>query len=155
MVLQAGDPLGGNEVDAYHFERHDDQVWLVRPNLRFRWGSTDDLKTAAQRSLPMAILGSFRVEQEDPKKHLLLVNVTPMFFGDMFRLNDAINAMLGGQYGLDRDKSGIDSIKSFDQNAVIQATCTISAHAAQTANRSLIFSDLIRRTRSKMIAASL
>jgi hypothetical protein len=120
IVLQAGDPIGGNEIDAYHFERHDDQVWLVRPNLKYRWGSDDMLKTAAERSLPMAILGSFRIEQEDPIKHVLLLNVTGLFFGDLFRLNDAVNAMLGGQYGLDRDKSAIDTIESFPKNSVIQ-----------------------------------
>lgn len=121
IVLQAGDPIGGNEIDAYHFEKHDDQMWLVRPNLKYRWGSDDMLKVAAQRSLPMAILGSFRVEQEDPIKHLFLVNVTGLFFGDLFRLNDAVNAMLGGQYGLDRDKSAIDQIESFPKNSVIQS----------------------------------
>ncbi len=120
IILQAGDPIGGNEIDAYHFERHDDQVWLVRPNFKFRWGSDDMLKVAAQRSLPMAILGSFRVEQEDPIKHLLLVNVTGLFYGDLFRLGDAVNAMLGGQYGLDRDKSGVDAIESFPKNSVVE-----------------------------------
>ena len=120
MVLQAGDPIGGNEIDAYHLERHDDQVWLVRPNLKYRWGSDDMLKVAAERSLPMAILGSFRIEQEDPIHHLLLVNVTGLFFGDLFRLNDAVNAMLGGQYALDRDKSAVENIESFPKNSVIQ-----------------------------------
>jgi hypothetical protein len=120
IILQAGSPLGGNEIDAYHFERHDDQIWLVRPNFRYRWGSDDMFKVAAQRSLPMAILGSFRVEQEDPIRKVMLINVSNLFFGDMFRLNEAVNAMLGGQYGLDRDKSAIESIDSFPTNSVIQ-----------------------------------
>ena len=120
ILLQAGDPLGDNEIDAYRFERHDDQVYLVRPNLKYRWDPSDMLNVAASRSLPAAILGSFRIEQEDPIKHLVLFNVSNFFYGEPFRINEAVNAMLGGQYGLDRDKSGVDGIKSFSDNTVVQ-----------------------------------
>lgn len=120
FMMQAGDPIGSNDVDAYRWEKHDDQIWLVRPNFKYRWAKDDMLKVAADRSLPEAILGSFRIEQSDPEKKLYLINVTGMFYGDPFRLNDAVNFMLGGQYGLDREKSGIDAVKSFPDNTVIQ-----------------------------------
>lgn len=120
FMMQAGDPIGSNDVDAYRWEKHDDQIWLVRPNFKFRWSKDDMLNVAAQRSLPEAILGSFRIEQSDPEKKVYLINVTGMFYGDPFRLNDAVNFMLGGQYGLDREKSGIDAVKSFPDNTVIQ-----------------------------------
>jgi hypothetical protein len=120
ILLQAGDPLGDNEIDAYRFERHDDQIYLVRPNLKYRWDPNDILNVAAQRSLPSAILGSFRIEQEDPVKKVVLFNASNLFYGDPFRINEAVNVMLGGQYGLDRDKSGVDSVKSFSDNTVIQ-----------------------------------
>ncbi|MEA2554011.1 MAG: hypothetical protein QOJ65_2187 [Fimbriimonadaceae bacterium] len=120
IFMQAGDPIGANEVDAYKFEKHDDQVWLIRPNFKFRWADNDMLNVAAQRSLPNAILGNLRIEQQDPEKKLLLVNATSLFYGDPFRLNDAVNFMLSGQYGLDREKSGVDAIKSFPENSVIK-----------------------------------
>lgn len=120
ILLQAGDPIGNNAVDAYKFEKHDDQVWLVRPNIRFRWDKDNLLNVAATRSLPQAILGSFRIEQQNPEKKVYLLNVSNMFYGDMFRLGEAVSVLLGGQYGLDKEKSAIDSMKSFPDNAVIQ-----------------------------------
>lgn len=117
--LQAGEPLGAFEVDAYRLEKHDEQIWLVRPNFRYRWGKNDDLKISAERSLPEAILGSYRIEQTDPEKKLYLINATSLFYGELFRLNDAVNFILGGQYSLDRDKSSIESLKSFPDNSVV------------------------------------
>ena len=37
LGLQAGDPLGSEAVDAYRWDRNEDQIWLVRPNTRYRW----------------------------------------------------------------------------------------------------------------------
>lgn len=120
FLLQAGDPVGGNDVDAYRFEKHDEQVWLVRPNFRYRWNDNDMFKVAAERSMPNAILGSFRIEQKDPEKKRILVNVSALFSGEPFQLNDAVNFMVGGQYALDREKSGVDEIKSFPENTVVR-----------------------------------
>jgi hypothetical protein len=118
--LQAGDPVGLFGVDAFRWEKQDDQLWLVRPNERFRWDKKDPLSTASQRSFPEAILGSFRVEATNPEKKLMLVNITPLFSGDVFRLNEMIGSALGGPYMLDREKSGPDRVKSFPDNAVVQ-----------------------------------
>src|SRR2546421_2394949 len=35
--LQAGDPVGIFGVDAFRWEKQEDQLWLMRPNERFRW----------------------------------------------------------------------------------------------------------------------
>lgn len=117
---QAGDAVGDNAVDAFRFQREEDQVWLVRPNTNFRWSPEDPLGLAGQRSFPEAILGSFRIEQEHPVKKRVLVNVTQLFYGDVFRLNELINSGVGGQYMLDREKCLPDTIKSFEQNAVVR-----------------------------------
>jgi hypothetical protein len=118
--LQAGDPVGAFGVDAFRWERQEDNLWLERPNERFRWDKADPLSVASQRSFPEAILGSYRIEATNPEKHLILVNVTQLFMGDVFRLNEMVGSALGGPYMLDREKSWPDQVKSFPQNSVVE-----------------------------------
>jgi hypothetical protein len=119
-TLQAGFPVGDFSVDVFRFEKAEDQVWLVRPARNHRWSQDDPLGVAAQRSFPDAILGSFRIEQTEPEKRLLLVNVTQLFFGDFLRLSEAVMAILGGPYVLDREKTSAESIKGFPENTVVR-----------------------------------
>ncbi|MCB8933318.1 MAG: zinc-dependent metalloprotease [Chthonomonadaceae bacterium] len=117
---QAGDPIGDTAIDTFRFEKHDDQIWLVRPNLAYRWSAEDPLGLASSRSFPEAILAGFRIEQQHPAKKLVLANVTQLFYGDVFRLNDLVNMGVGGQYVLDREKCEPASVKSFDKNSVVR-----------------------------------
>lgn len=117
---QAGDPIGDTAVDAFRFEKHDDQLWMVRPNLAYRWNPDDPLGLASSRSFPEAILAGFRIEQLHPAKKLVLANVTQLFYGDVFRLNDLVNYGVGGQYMLDREKCEPGSIKGFEKNSVVR-----------------------------------
>jgi len=117
---QAGDPLGMFAVEALRWEKKDDFVWIVRPNFQYRWESNDPLAVASKRSFPEAILGGYRIEQTNPEKKLLLVNVTALFQGDLFQLGDIVNLGVGGNYSVDRDKSGVDKIKSFGENTIVR-----------------------------------
>lgn len=117
--MSAGMPVGGNSVDVFKWERHDDQVWLVRPHTAYRWDKDDPFEVGAERSFPEAVLGSFRIEQEDPDKKLLLVNITQIFYGDLFHLPEMVMGGLGGPYQLDREKSGVNKAKGFPDNTVV------------------------------------
>jgi len=131
--LQAGDPVGIFGVDSFEWVQQDDQVWLKRPNERFRWSKGDPLDVAAQRSFPQAVLGSFRVEATNPEKKLLLVNITPLFYGDLFKLNEMVASSLGGPYMLDREKSWPDKINSFPEDSTVQMNLNfISARGGET-----------------------
>ncbi|HEY3783304.1 MAG TPA: zinc-dependent metalloprotease [Fimbriimonadaceae bacterium] len=133
--LQAGDPVGMFGVDAFKWVRQDDALWLVRPNERFRWSASDPLSVAADRSFPTATLGSFRIEATDPEKKLLLVNITQLFYGDVFKLNEMVGAALGGPYMLDREKSWPASVSSFPNNSVIQMQLNfLSARGPEMSN---------------------
>lgn len=133
--LQAGDPVGIFGVDAFKWQKQDDQLWLVRPNERFRWNESDPLSIAASRSFPQAVLGSFRIEATDPDKKLLLVNITPLFYGDVFKLNEMVATSLGGPYMLDREKSWPDKVHDFPDNAVVQMQLNfVSARGPEAAN---------------------
>lgn len=118
--LQAGDPTNYGAVDAFRFDKQDDKLWLVQPNRKFRWSKDDPLALASVRSFPEAILGSFTISQTNPAKKVMLFDVTNLFYGDVFRLGSAVNLGLGGQFMLDREKSGPQSVKSFTKNAVVQ-----------------------------------
>ncbi|HTQ08509.1 MAG TPA: hypothetical protein VMI31_00410, partial [Fimbriimonadaceae bacterium] len=70
LPYQAGDPVGDTSVEAYRLEKHDDEIWLIRPNIKYRWSKDDPLAIASERSLPEAVLASYRIEQTDPQKKL-------------------------------------------------------------------------------------
>lgn len=118
--VTAGFPVGDFAVAAFRFEKQEESVWMIRPNIAFRWDENDPLGVASQRSFPEAILGSFRIEQTNPDKKLYLVNITNLFYGDVFRLNEGVAMGLGGPYQLDREKSGPEYVKSFPDNANVQ-----------------------------------
>jgi len=120
LPFQAGDPVGDKSVEAYRLEKHDDEVWLVRPHISFRWDKDDPLAIASERSLPEAVLAGYHIEQTDPEKKLYLVNMTGFFDGEVDQLNELVNQGAGGQYILDREKSGVDSAKGFPNNTVVR-----------------------------------
>lgn len=121
LPYQAGDPVGDNEIEAYRLEKNDEQIWLVRPNLKFRWDAKDPLAIASERSLPEAILAGYKIEQTNPEKKVYLVNMTNFFMGDVNRLSEMVNEGAGGQYMLDREKSSVDHVKGFgDANTVVR-----------------------------------
>ena len=118
--MHAGMPVGGQEVDTFRFDRNENSVWLIEPTLNHRWEADDPFSVGTKRSFPEAILSSFRIEQQNPDRHLLLINITSLFYGDLFKLPEQISQMLGGPYMLDREKSGVDSVKGFPNNSVVQ-----------------------------------
>jgi hypothetical protein len=149
--VQAGDPV--NNTDVFRMERQDDQVNFIRPNLRFRWQKSDPLDASSRRSFPEAILASYRIEQTDPEKKLLLVNLGSFFNGELFRLSELINSGLGGQYMLDGSRSGVERIGSFPENSVVQMSLVYNAQRVGMASSlfellGLGSSDLLEDSRS-------
>lgn len=120
MILAAGAPLGMSGIETFRWDRKDDQVWLVRPNLTRRWSPDDPLALASRRGFPEAILAGYRIEQEQPEKKLLLVNVGALFNGEILRLNEMVGLAGGGPFTLDRDKTFVESIKGFPENTVLR-----------------------------------
>gem|GEM_PF-5329877 len=117
---QAGDPVNMASIDALRFDRDDDQLILVKPNLKTRGVTGDPLNAANDRSAPEAFLGNYRIEQTHPEKGLLLVNVTGLFQGEVIRLGETLNSGVPGQFSFDREKSRIDRVKSFPENSVVR-----------------------------------
>ena len=118
-MLHAGMSIGDQAVDAFQWERQDDIVNLVRPNLSHRWAKDNAFAVGAQRTFPQAILGGFRIEQSDPDRHLILINITQLFYGDLFYLPQMIATTLGGPYMMDRERSAVETAKGFDDSTVV------------------------------------
>lgn len=124
--ITAGFPVSFGAVDAFKFVRNEDTVSFVRPNLRYRWDSKDEYALASDRSFPEAILGTFRIEQSNPEKKLLLVNITSLFQGELFRLSEMVQGILGGPYMPDTAKSGPEFVKSYPENLVVRMNLVYS-----------------------------
>ncbi len=118
-TITPGFPIGDLPLDVFRLEKNESSLWLIRPNLANRWTGDNPLATAAQRNFPEAIVASYRIEATNPEKKLLLVNVTSIFFGDLLRLNEAVPAILGGPYMLDREKSAPETIRAFPDNTMV------------------------------------
>lgn len=118
--IAAGFPVGDFAISAFRLDKVEEALWMVRPNIAYRWEQDNPFAAASKSSFPEAILGSFRIEATHPEKKLYLANVTGLFYGDMLRLNEGVQTMLGGPYQLDREKSGPDSVKVFPDNVNVQ-----------------------------------
>lgn len=118
--MHAGMPIGSNAVDVFKWVRNEDTLMLVRPNIMYRYDKSDPYTVGAERSFPEATLGTFPLAQQDPIKKRLLINVTQFFYGDTFRLNETVMGSLGGPYQVERDKSGVEYAKGFDDSTVVR-----------------------------------
>ncbi len=124
---QSGDPLNAYGVDVYRLERDDDTVWLVQPQLRHRWRPEDPLGPASQLTFPAAKVLAFKVEQKDPEKKRLLLNVSDLFFGQAQNVSLAVSLGTQTRYSLDRERSGPVKMKAFDDRTVVRMGLTFTA----------------------------
>ena len=120
LMGQAGEPITPGPVDVFKWRRNKERLLLVRPRTRFRWDESDPLSIASERTFPEAILGNYRIEQKHPEKKLLLVNVTSFFQGTVFQLQRAVSSAIGGSASLDRELTGVDRIKNYDDSTVVR-----------------------------------
>ncbi|MBS1704970.1 MAG: zinc-dependent metalloprotease [Armatimonadetes bacterium] len=119
---QFGLPIGDDlAVAPFRFDRFgEDHLHLVRPNTKYRWTPDSPYAEASKLAFPEAILGDYRIEQFNPEKKLLLVNVSTLFQGETFNLGQIVSTGLGGTYTLDRDKVTPDVIKGSSDFTVVR-----------------------------------
>ncbi|MEO7454561.1 MAG: zinc-dependent metalloprotease [Fimbriimonadales bacterium] len=119
--LQAGEP--GNMdlvIDAFRFERSGETIWLIKPNLSWRWSDNNSWAASSKRSFPDALLETLKIEAEHPEKKTILVKATGLFSGGLIELSERINKVSGKNYSYDRENSGIKEVKAFPENIVIR-----------------------------------
>ncbi|MDK3158742.1 zinc-dependent metalloprotease [Kamptonema cortianum] len=119
--LQSGDPLNQDFVDTFQFELgSNEDIRLVKPNLKHRWLADNPLARASQLSFPNAILANYKIEAKHPTKKLYLINITRFFDGSLFKLQNIVNMTAGMGYSPDSANSDLLSIKSFPENTVVK-----------------------------------
>lgn len=119
--IQAGDPLNQDAIEVFEFRRGpNEDIQLVKPNLKFRFTQSDPLALSSSRSFPEAILDNYAIEATHPTKKLILINATELFQGEVMGLRKAISGAVGTGYSPDRQNFSVGSIKSFPENAVLQ-----------------------------------
>lgn len=130
--LHAGMSIGDQALDLFEWQKQDDLINLVRPHLGHRWSADNAFGVGAARTFPDAILGGFRIEAQDPAKHLLLVNITQLFYGDLFYVPQMVASALGGPYMMDRERSMVESAKGYpDATTVTMQLHFISPRGAE------------------------
>ena len=119
--LQAGDPLNQDSVDVFAFRKGpQEDIQLIKPNLKYRFNPTDPLNVSSARSFPDAILDNYTIEATHPTKKLILVNATELFQGETVGIKSAISVTVGSGYSPDRQNFSVGSIKSFPENSVVE-----------------------------------
>ncbi len=107
-------------VETFYWERDGDNLKLMKPRLDYRFKSDDPFATAIERSFPLAILGTFKIEQQNPDAKLLLVNFTPFFTGDLFGVNRMMSRTPYGSYVRDQANQHLYP-KGFPENTIVTA----------------------------------
>ena len=113
-IFQAGIPIAN---EFYEWVKNNDQLWIVKPITKYRWSKDNPLATASEREYNKPIIAGFKIEQTHPQKKLLLVNITPLFMGDLFGLSKSVTDTFGPGYFFDVAKFSVDLIKSFKTNS--------------------------------------
>lgn len=123
--MQAGDPVmtdmaSFSSVQVYKIEKRDETMYLIRPNIRYRWDDKDPLAIASQRSFPNAVIADYKIEGYNPETKRYLVNMTNFFNGEVSGINFFVMILGGGQYMLDRERTKVDRIYSNNNMAVVR-----------------------------------
>lgn len=125
--IQPGTPLGGFEVAAYRWQMSADgeNVNIVQPKQFYRNGGKM-LETALNRSFPESIIDTYKIEQRNPDKKLLLVDVSSIFNGKLNYVDEIANFIMGSmtaKYSIDARNSSYEA-QGFPENTVVHSNLT-------------------------------
>ncbi|GEM_PF-27226 len=121
--IVSGDPI---KDIVFRFDKtEDDKVLMVVPNWAFS-ATNPELIRALKRSFADGYIGSYKVEAKQPDRKSLLIDVTELFRGDTAQLSVVFaggvslpGMATGGGFGLDREKTYVQSIRNFPENLVV------------------------------------
>ena len=122
--IVTGDPI--NDI-VFKFEKQqDDKLLMVVPNTYFK-ADNPELARAMKRSFADGYIGSFKVEAKQAERKSLLIDVSEVFRGDLAQISAAFSGgalipglpSAGGGFGLDREKTYVDTVKNFPDNLVV------------------------------------
>lgn len=119
--LQSGDPLNQESLEVFKFQRGPQgDIQLRKPNLGYRFDISDPLGIASGRSFTDAIIDNYSIEATHPAKHLILINATELFQGEVVGLKQAISQTVGAGYSPDKQNYAIERVANFPENTVVE-----------------------------------
>ncbi len=127
-AIIAGDPLADI---VFRWEKlGEDKLVMVVPNIAFRADPQAPIARAVKRSFPDAYLQDFKIEARQPERTSLLINITDYFRNDIAQLGQALTTggligmgvVPGVSYALDREKTLLQSVKSFPENFCVETS---------------------------------
>lgn len=127
-AVQAGFPVSWDSINSFRIEKNgDDRLVLMRNNTKFRWSSSSPWAVASSRQFPESIVADLKVEQVHPESKTMLVNVTPLFSGDIFKVAEGVQAGLGRQYSLDRELINAESVRNSKDSLIVRMLLPFTA----------------------------
>jgi hypothetical protein len=102
------------------FRRVNDSVFFIDRNTGFRAKAGQPVNRSLERAFADSILASMKLESVRKESKNLLVDVSPIFLGDLPQLAQIFKVVLGAGYGLDAAKTYYGKVKSFPQNSELE-----------------------------------
>jgi hypothetical protein len=128
----ADEVIAGDELNDIVFKFNktpDDKILIVAPNWSFQADPSTPIGKAVKRSFADGYLQSFRIEAKQPDRKSVLIDISDLFRSDFAQITQALSGsdglagLLGlgggGGFGLDREKTYIQSMKNFPENLVV------------------------------------
>ena len=126
-----GGTMLSREMAMVALERHGERIYLVQRPHRYR---ANDAATqhAVNLSFGSSVLETARIEATRDSDSSLLINVHDWFVSDLSEVGDGVRFAVSprpgtpGRATLDRNRSYLESVKSFPRNATIRAQLTFT-----------------------------
>ena len=115
------------EEFVFTLHRQDNNVQLLRKNVRYRATAQTPIQRAVARSFADSVLASAKIEsQPHPKNKSVLVDLKGLFQGDIPLLGFALESIYRWPYKLDPGNSAFGSLKGFPDNCEVEALLNFS-----------------------------
>jgi Met-zincin/Domain of unknown function (DUF5117) len=116
--LYSGLPLGDF---IFTLRRVNNTLQFVVPNTYFRATSGTPSQRSVQRSFSDSVLEALPIRTLNPANQAVLVELNPLFLGDLPGLTPILAAVLGSPYTIDQNRTYFDNVKGFPENLEIES----------------------------------
>lgn len=120
--MYGGTMISGGEADIVAFERHGENLFLLKKPVRFRAQEGTPQEAAVQLSFTPSVLESARIEATRDDVHL--IDVTNWFVGDISGISRRVRGMAAGNATFERNRSYLEQVKAFPKNLNIRTVLT-------------------------------
>ncbi len=116
--IVAGNPI--NDLLFKFIRNGDDKLVLAVPNYKWR-AENKEIARAIRRSFADAYLVAYKIEAKQAERKTLLIDISDLFRSDLTQVSSAFGGGMPGAsgYGLDREKTFIQTVKNFPDNLVV------------------------------------